>query len=360
MSTLRLASFNCENLFSRASVYRQSPQRAAELLGYLAQLQAELRKQTFDHDEIDRLKNELIGFAAVVDIRGSHENAGGASQWLGWVELTRGEVNDVAVRNTARVIADINADVICLIEVEDRLLLQKFHDNLLLPGLPGGRGYEHVLLIDGNTSRGIDVAIMSRAPVLWLRSHIHERTDVLPDPETGGPIPLFSRDCLEVGVEAPDGRTLHLMVNHFKSMRTERDDDPGGGRLRRAQAARVAELVGGHDLASEYVVVAGDLNSEPDSPSLAPLMAAGLYNVNDELPAGRRGTYLWRENNSYVLQQLDYLLVSPALRGRLRAVDVERRGAYPQQSGFWTPYQSVTSKRTQASDHAGVFADFDF
>ena len=34
--------------------------------------------------------------------------------------------------------------------------------------------YEYVLVIDGNDDRGIDVAVMSRLPVLALRTHINE------------------------------------------------------------------------------------------------------------------------------------------------------------------------------------------
>jgi endonuclease/exonuclease/phosphatase family metal-dependent hydrolase len=233
--------------------------------------------------------------------------------------------------------------------VEDRNLLQKFHDDLLLKDFlqPSVRaGYTHILLIDGNDPRGIDVSFLSRIPVLSMQSHIHEFTDY-----DGKQVRTFSRDCLEVQLEAPDGNVLHLKINHFKSMGYSPKTDPKSVRRRLGQAKRVAELVDQHDLQNEYVVVAGDLNSDPTSPSMEPLVKkAGLYNVNLELPVNDRGTFGTGKN------QLDYLFISEALKKNLQAVQLERRGIFTKSK--WKPYPTVRSQRTQASDHAAVMAEF--
>ncbi|MDP2951984.1 MAG: endonuclease/exonuclease/phosphatase family protein [Chloroflexota bacterium] len=347
-TTMRVATFNCENLFSRPKIFFESARRSSELLGYVSELQAALQSDVIDHARIQSLKSKLKGYAAVSDIRGKHKKAGGAADWLGFVELARSEINDVAVENTARVIRDVNADVICLIEVENRILLQKFHDNILYKKfLKGAKlpGYRYNMLIDGNDERGIDVSVMSRLPILWLRSHVHERTMY-----DGREVPTFSRDCLEVQVESPDGNPIHLLVNHFKSMGYSSPRDPQSNRRRLGQSKRVADLVGEHNLLQAYVVVAGDLNSDPSSPSLAPLVnKAGLYNINLELASSERGTY--KSGN----KQLDYLFVSDALKQRLQAVRIERRGMFVKK---WPHYAEVTSDRTAASDHAAVVADF--
>ncbi|MCA1615348.1 MAG: endonuclease/exonuclease/phosphatase family protein [Acidobacteria bacterium] len=347
--SLRVATFNCENLFSRPRIFDASPKRANELLGFVAQLQEALRNDVFDHARIRELKTKLRGFASVNDLRGKHDKAAGAKEWLGGVELTRTEVADTAVKNTARVIADVDADVICLIEVEDRNLLQKFHDDLLVKNFlkPAARpGYEYVLLIDGNDPRGIDVSFLSRLPVLSLRSRINEMTEY-----DGKRVKTFSRDCLEAQIETPGGRPLHLKINHFKSMGYSPKTDPQSNRRRLGQALRVAELVDQHDLKKDYVVVAGDLNSDPSSPSMEPLVKkGGLHNVNLELPAGERGTFGTGK------KQLDYLFVSEALKKHLQNVRLERRGVFAKRK--WTPYPTVKSDRTQASDHSAVIAEF--
>jgi endonuclease/exonuclease/phosphatase family metal-dependent hydrolase len=346
---LRIATFNCENLFSRPKIFKKSKEKSLELLNYVSLLQTELCKDVFDHDRIKELKQELSGFATINDIRGRHTSAAGAGDWLGWVELTRSKADDAAVKNTARVINDINADVICLVEVENRPALQVFHDDLLLDQFlkPAGKeGYEFILLIDGNDERGIDVAVMSRLPVLWLCSHINEKCDY-----NGKQVPTFSRDCLEVQIQLPGQKLLHLMVNHFKSMGYSPPNDPQSNRRRMRQAARVAELSDKHDLQQEYIVIAGDFNSPPNSPSLSPLLQKeGLYNVNLGLEESERGTYRTGKD------QLDYLLVSDALKTCLQGEYVERRGMFS--SKKWPHYDTVTGKRTEASDHSAVVADF--
>ena len=347
--TLRIATFNCENLFSRPKIFEQEAKRANQLLGYVAELQEALKNDVFDHKRIKELKGKLRGFATVNDLRGKHETAVGAQEWLGGVELVRADVTDAAVKNTARVIADVDADVICLIEVEDRNLLQKFHDGLLEKEFlqPSGKaGYSYILLVDGNDPRGIDVSFMSRIPVLSMHSNIHEFSDY-----DGRKVRTFSRDCLEVQLEAPDGKNLHLKVNHFKSMGYSPKTDPQSIRRRLGQAKRVAELIDRHDLEKDYVIVAGDLNSDPTSPSMEPLVKKkGLYNVNLELSADDRGTFRTGK------KQLDYLFISEALKKHLQAVRLERRGIFVKSK--WKPYPTVKSARTQASDHAAVIAEF--
>lgn len=319
-----------------------------ELLHYVSLLQEELTKDVFDQDSISELKDKLKGYATIKDVRGRHYKVKGAKDWLGWVELTRRKADDTAVKNTARVISEVGADVICLVEVENRPLLQRFHDDFLFKQFlaSGGKsGYEFIILIDGNDRRGIDVAVMSRMPIKWIRSHIHERTlynDKL--------IPTFSRDCLEVQIELPTEKQLHLMVNHFKSMGYSPPNDPQSNLRRKGQAERVAELVNEHDLQNEYIVVAGDLNADTTSASLSPLLANdGLYNVNLELDSSKRGTY--RTGN----KQLDYLIISEAFKDVLQNVDIERKGMY---SKKWQHYDTITGRRTEASDHGAVIADF--
>ena len=45
----------------------------------------------------------------------------GRNDWIGWFELKTDTIKEVAIENTARVIREVNGDVLCLIEVENRL-----------------------------------------------------------------------------------------------------------------------------------------------------------------------------------------------------------------------------------------------
>jgi hypothetical protein len=60
---LRIATFNCENLFSRPKIFELEAKRSNELLGYVAQLQEALKADAFDHKLIKGLEAKLRGFA---------------------------------------------------------------------------------------------------------------------------------------------------------------------------------------------------------------------------------------------------------------------------------------------------------
>ena len=345
----RLATFNCENLFDRPKIFAGTAVATNKLLAYLKQLHAELRKPVFDKSKISALLKKLKGYATLNEVRSKYtsKSVRGPNDWLGWIEVTRGKNPEMAVKNTARVIADVDADVICLMEVENRITLQRFHDQLLVKEFlepTNKRGYKYIHLIDGNDDRGIDVAVLSRLPVVWLRSNIEDTTTY-----QNRTVRTFSRDCLEVRLKLPASNELHLLINHLKSKRPS-DGDPLSNERRKGQASRLAEFVARHNLQNELLAVTGDLNDTPDSAALAPLLSKpGLNNVNLELPADQRGTY------STGNQQLDYLMVSDALKAGLKKVFIERRGVY---SKKWPIYDTVTSKKTAASDHSAVVADF--
>ena len=43
--------------------------------------------------------------------------ATGRDAWIGWLELRTAAVSEIATQNTARVIRDVNADVLAAIEI---------------------------------------------------------------------------------------------------------------------------------------------------------------------------------------------------------------------------------------------------
>ena len=57
--------------------------------------------------------------------------AGGRADWIGWVELKTEPVNELAIRHTAMVMRDVDADVLGVIEAENRIALKNFSAILL-------------------------------------------------------------------------------------------------------------------------------------------------------------------------------------------------------------------------------------
>lgn len=375
---LRLATFNANNLFRRPKVFQlegmsadaatvlEDIQKLDSLLAKPSYSDATgtaiiglLKKYEFDNSKVfpeDRWFqiNEVRGKLFRVKRAGTGASAKpeielvakGRSSWLGWIELTRENVNAVSTDNTARVIQAVNADVLCMVEIEDRQTLDRF-SRLTLSKFK--TSFEHNLLIDGNDPRGIDIGLLSRFPIRSVRSHIDDVTEKKR-------VPIFSRDCPEFEIELPDGRTLWLLGNHFKSQGygSQKANDA----KRKLQAQRVREILRRFDLTRDLVAVAGDLNGSPTSAPLKPLLTTpGLFDVLKS-PLHRGPSWTYHDGRL----QIDYLLVSRPLFERIREVGIERRGLFHKTNfgGKFPHFPEVTDEVTQASDHAAVWAEFEW
>jgi len=240
----------------------------------------------------------------------------------------------------ARVLRAVDADVQCLLAVEDHSALEAFN-GLLLHGR-----FPYHLLLEGNDRRAMHLGVLSKLPLGRLRSHCFDCDD-------DGPV--FGRDCLELELELPGGPSLHLLLNHF--------DSPGDDERLRRQARAVGRILGAHyDLSRDLVAVLGDLNDSPQRApqSLAPLLR--LPGLNDVLALqfpipDDRWTGHRRRN-----EQLDYILVSDALKGRFLRAGAERRGmpdlAY-HSIAQERPFAGLGAGAREASGRAAVWADFD-
>ena len=365
---VRVATFNVENLFSRAIVmnfddnkkgqpylddYRElntlfakptySAADKARILKLMAKYKLTATRPQNKYLEFRKIRGRLFakvgGKMTVV--------ATGRKDWVGWIELKEEQINDAAIHNTARVIAAVDADICVLCEVEHRPALLDFHDGVLVPILQktGRLGYPYIMLIDGNDKRGIDVAILSRFPIPDITSHVFD----IP----GSP-PIFARDCAEYLLEVPNVNARFIMlVNHFSS----KGSDPTGMQRRIHQATQVASIVNQRmSQGFTHFMVAGDLNDTPGSAGLQPVIqhpkltdAVKQFAVSIDPTGKRLGTY---ETGK---EQFDYLLMSPAVVAAAKQAGIERRGHFAPRT--WKAFDTVTSERMEASDHHAVWVD---
>jgi endonuclease/exonuclease/phosphatase family metal-dependent hydrolase len=369
---VRIASFNVENLFQRARAFEAADSDAGrEVLALQSQTNGILGQPAYsdaDKREIVSLLGRL-GLATSDDgspfvilrqnrgrlltrhVGGEIEvTAGGRDDWLGWVELKVGPVNALSTRHTAQVIKDLAPDVLATVEVEDRLTLKGFSD-VLLPAV-GGTPYGHVMVIDGNDDRGIDVGVLVRdgLDIVSMRSHVD-------DIDAKGEV--FSRDCAEYLIEGPAGSRVRVLVNHLKSKGygNPRDNDA----KRRRQAVRVAQIYkAARKAGEEHVAVVGDFNDTPDSAPLRPLLSTtDLQDITESshfAGDGRPGTF----GNGTKSQKLDYILLSPKLFDAATGGGIFRKGVWGGKNGtLWEHYPDMTSTADAASDHAAIWADLD-
>ncbi len=281
---MRIASYNVQNLFARARALSMGTWAAGRpVLEAHAQINELFERSTYTDatkrrilallDELGLLHSDTSQFARLQVIRGRllrrprngdvEVVASGRADWIGWVELTKAPIDDLAISHTAMVVRDVAADVLGIVEVEDRATLARFSDSLVDVG---GVPYDQALLLDGNDDRGIDVGILLGGgfTLEHLRTHMYDRDDE-------GIV--FSRDCPEYHLRTTSGEQVVVLVNHFKSKGYSEPGDRLGNGRRRRQAARVAEIYSGLGASGvDAVAVVGDLNDTPDSEPLAPLL----------------------------------------------------------------------------------------
>ncbi len=366
--SLRLATFNVENLMTRF-----------DFTGYRNQLRQDRVIKLFE------VNNE------------------GVYQQLEQARVIAS--TDDTRQMTALAIADADADILCLQEIDNMAALQAFEYGYLYRMV--GNGYRQKYLVEGNDSRGIDVAVLMREEtrdgqkieLRDIKSHAMAtyRDFDLFDEEIGKTNRLddkiFKRDCLELDLRI-GGVPLTLYVVHFKSMGNPRDGLDGRQStlpIRRAEARAVRRIIeyrfGAGHTAKKNFVICGDMNDYQERVDVIGRRGTGYrFEHRDEAesaldvfsqdgfaenvvrrrePLDRWTLYHARGPEEQWLCQLDYLWLSPALAAAnaKRIPEIIRHGQ-PYRTIF-PPGQEVERypragwDRPKASDHCPVVMTLD-
>jgi predicted extracellular nuclease len=173
-------------------------------------------------------------------------------------------------------------------------------------------GYEAVLT-EGADPRGIDCGLIYRRDLFRYKSHELIPVEDMADPD------YIHRGILHVRGEGPDGKPLHIFVNHWKSRwGGVRETEP-----KRIYAAialrRTLDMILSRESDPRYIIM-GDFNDDPTNRSLTEVLHAGnkrknqfindsynlfydLHNMDDEGTLNYQGTW----------QMYDQIIVSYTL-----------------------------------------------
>jgi endonuclease/exonuclease/phosphatase family metal-dependent hydrolase len=380
---IRIAAFNVENLFARPKAFRSTDLSAGEpILDAYREVNLLMRQASYSAADKSRMLQLLVrldvyyvnaqgairrresidpAWAWLRKNRGAFDKqpeddaqdieiiADGRDDWIGWVELATEPTDETGTRMTARVIQDVGADILAVVEAEDRPALNRFNRDFL------GGMYGHAMLIDGNDERGIDVALLTRPAfaINPIRSNV--------DFEDAAGV-VFSRDCPQYVVQTPSSTAIHVLVNHFKSQ------SGGGGDKRRRQAAAVRSIADGLVAENQHVVVLGDLNEGlpaggSQAINLEPLYANGSPLVDCySLQGFNLGDRLGSFDSCGPSNRLDYIFLSRSLLPSFEGGGLFRTGLWGSRKtrpDAWDTYEEMTESAHQASDHAAIFVDLD-
>jgi predicted extracellular nuclease len=257
----------------------------------------------------------------------------GANEW------TDAKKN-VKMSNLARVINQLGdedgPEILGVCEVENRGVLEELAQNKLLK--KKGYGIVH---IDSKDERGIDCALLYKKKRF---TPLYSQSFPIKLPDSGDK----TRDVLLVKGIVDGKNDLTLLVNHWPSRRGG-EDQSAPSRMAAAQTVRsiVDSILDVDPLAG--VVIMGDLNDDPNSPSLIQgLKASGdtleasktrLYNTVFGLHAAGNGTLKYKGK----FNLFDQMVVSSSLissKGLIRYV--------PSSAGIYNP---LWMRQTQEGDY---------
>jgi endonuclease/exonuclease/phosphatase family metal-dependent hydrolase len=181
----------------------------------------------------------------------------------------------------ARAIRAIDADVLCLEEVESEAALTWFRDEFL-----ADMGYDHVASRDVGYYRGVEQSVLSRFPISGVTVWPEEDLSDMAAKKTGdgweskGDAPTtFQRSPIMVDVEIPgvrgarDPYVLTVVVVHHKSGNFKKQ--------RESEALQIVELLDARLQAEPdlNLVVLGDFNAGPRDKSVEVYRNAGFVNA---------------------------------------------------------------------------------
>lgn len=258
--------------------------------------------------------------------------------------LVRAKDADDTTEIARRIREVMDVDVLAVQEVEHIEILKQFNRDHLA-GL-----YPHVVLVEGNDQRLIDVGLLSKLPIGPIVSH---QAAVHPDDPSRR---VFSRDLLQVEIQNQNGDKLFNIYNtHLKSHFVPFGQDPVQGAIqanerRRRQAEIIGRLISRMERRNSLFVLVGDMNDPPDSEFLAPMLTVdgdSLVNALEdpeetrepkaETPGqgpGPQDLKAWTHRFNPPGPELpkyelfDQIWVSKKLAGRLRPKGEQPKGAH--------------------------------
>ncbi len=363
---MKIATFNMENIFFRDERLIKKNTSSC-LSSWMEEFEDLMSRGTKPHKNYMRLRelSFLLGFhqsalepfvvlrrkAGQLYMRrrtGEAEiKAGFNSGWNGWIKLCSRPIHETAVENKARLISEVDPDILIVQEVEDRQSLLDFNDHYL----PEEVRFKNVYVLAGNDQFGREMGILSKSG--FNISSAKSYADVTG--EDGKK--LFEFDFQEYEISTPQGESLLIISACLKESAGKKDE---ADRVRKIQAEKIAQIYEKRrEDGFKNIVVAGTFKVPSYCDSISPLLTnTDLKEIkrhssfNVDLDKGKDRTYhsLGAYKMGVNTKQQDYLLVSPELFNSVKTSGLNRKGIYPGKHEFYS-YAAVESESTQASSH---------
>lgn len=302
---LKIGTFNLNNLFSRYNF----------------------------QGEIDAIKDHKTDLDSKITYKFNKKGTYKLRTYLGKLVTAKesGEVAKIAQR-----IKSMDLDILAVQEVEDIDTLRTFNAENLA-GL-----YKHLVLIEGNDPRLIDIGLMSKYPIGCVASWQHAVHPKQKD------FPIFGRDMLEVDILTANRNKCLVTIynNHLKSNYVSFRTDPDKGRKlnnekRFLQSEVIARIIKNRMDKKDRFIILGDMNDSPESHFLHGFtrnrklrLVNGIQNPQISYSLGRNDreyphqtwTHRYKPSGAQANYELfDQIWLSPSLADKQKAAWIDRR-----------------------------------
>lgn len=369
---MKIATFNIQNLFHRdKNLLTKS--RSTSITNWITELDTLMRKVFKSLPEHERLRelSFLLGFdnihlkpyavlrrkAGYLYMKGAmpfkQTKASYLTDWDGWVEIKTVPIRPTATDNKALVIADVNADILLLHEVEDRASLEEFNREVL-PKYDC-EPYAQTFVIQNNDMGGLETAILLREgyQLVSVKTHL-----------IGGYSDQFQH-LLEYEIKTPLLEKIWMLGIHLLPL-----EEGDKTIIRHSQFKNITKIY--EALIAEgktNIIIIGTLNVASYSALLTSFITENkLKDITKHLSfevdcdEGVDATYFrlgaFRLGTNLV--QNDYMLLSHTLFEKLADSGLNRKAIWPEKASQWKIYKSVTSKQNAASEHPVVWGRIEF
>lgn len=370
---MKIATFNIQNLFHRDRSFSDKSygKCVTDWINELDDLMRGNDRATCNAERIQELAF-LLGFDKTFDVPyavtrkragflflkgmdySKELKSGELTDWNGWIALQTIPIDSLAVKNKARVITEVNPDILLLQEIEGRASLEEFNAQLL-PEVEG-ESFQEVVVVQGSDKRGQEMGVMLKDGyrIKSIRTH-HFEIDNSLNPK---------KEFFQYKIETSSKQTILLLAVQLQE---ETSDKEMTDTYRKIQAEQISDVY--KQLLNngwENIIVAGTFNAVSYSDSLSPLLRhTGLkdvtkhqsfnvdYDEGSDADYFRLGAYRLGVN----IKQQDYLLLSPNLFAKVNDSGLNRKGVLPKKRPIWKVYPDMHSKKQAASEHPAVWAD---
>jgi len=320
---MKIATFNIQNLFHRHS----------DLIEIEYEKKSEIWREEFE--------------ALLLMTKATY-----MTDWNGWTKLNTVPISKDSIKNKAKVILDVDPDIILLQQVENRKSLIQFHEIFFKKKQESG--YEEIMHLQGNDGRGLGMGILLKRGyhIKSIKSFANER-------DKNGNL-LFDNGFQQYKIKTPENKTVFVLCCQLA-------DNGISESHRKRQIMKITKTY--TDLRSrghQYILVAGTLNTPSYSDSLSAFFESDIVDVvkhysfkvmrdsGSDASYFRMGAYRMGVN----IKQKDYLLVSPAFFEKIDACGMNRKAMWPLKKPEWEVYDTVENEKDAASDHPLLWAKF--